>query len=574
MNFPIEVNNKTIMAHRGETILEALERNGIKVPTLCHMPGLNPTGSCRMCVVEVEGKPNLITACSYPVDEWMKIKTHSPRVVNARKTNVELLLSNHPDDCLYCERNGNCELQLFAEQLNVRERRFIGKKNKYKTDPSGSSIVRDPAKCIVCGRCVRTCDEIVGVTTLGFIGRGNQTIIGPSFNKQLNLSSCIACGQCIVACPTGALHEKRHSGDLQNALHNPKKHVVAQYSPTIAISLGEEFNLKPGREINGILNAALRKVGFDKVFDTAFGADLYLIQLAAEFEQRLNEGGKFPLFSSDCPAWIKYMEQWHSEMIPYISTCKSPQQMLGAIINSYYADTYHIKTDELYTVSGMPCTAKKFEAQREQLTHKGISDVDAVLTTRELAQFIKLNGIELQQNDPELADYPFHVRSSAGKLMSVAGGQTEALIRTLWFRLTGSDLKQPRISQMRVTKDYREVKIKMGKHLLGFAAVNSISLAHKLIDEIKAGREDLHFVEVMVCPGGCINGGGQPIRKAQNALKMRQKAVYDLDEKDPIPFAHKNPGIISLYNDFLISPDSKIARELLHTSYKKREVPL
>lgn len=574
MNFPIEVNNKTIMAHRGETILEALERNGIKVPTLCHMPGLNPTGSCRMCVVEVEGKRNLITACSYPVDEWMKIKTHSPRVVNARKTNVELLLSNHPDDCLYCERNGNCELQLFAEQLNVRERRFIGKKNKYKTDPSGSSIVRDPAKCIVCGRCVRTCDEIVGVTTLGFIGRGNQTIIGPSFNKQLNLSSCIACGQCIVACPTGALHEKRHSGDLQNALHNPKKHVVAQYSPTIAISLGEEFNLKPGREINGILNAALRKVGFDKVFDTAFGADLYLIQLAAEFEQRLNEGGKFPLFSSDCPAWIKYMEQWHSEMIPYISTCKSPQQMLGAIINSYYADTYHIKTDELYTVSGMPCTAKKFEAQREQLTHKGISDVDAVLTTRELAQFIKLNGIELQQNDPELADYPFHVRSSAGKLMSVAGGQTEALIRTLWFRLTGSDLKQPRISQMRVTKDYREVKIKMGKHLLGFAAVNSISLAHKLIDEIKAGREDLHFVEVMVCPGGCINGGGQPIRKAQNALKMRQKAVYDLDEKDPIPFAHKNPGIISLYNDFLISPDSKIARELLHTSYKKREVPL
>lgn len=574
MNFPIEVNNKTILARRGETILEALERNGIKVPTLCHMPGLNPTGSCRMCVVEVEGKRNLITACSYPVEEWMKIKTHSPRVVNARKTNVELLLSNHPDDCLYCERNGNCELQLFAEQLNVRERRFIGKKNKYKTDPSGSSIVRDPAKCIVCGRCVRTCDEIVGVSTLGFIGRGNQTIIGPSFNKQLNLSSCIACGQCIMACPTGALHEKRHSGDLQNALHNNKTHVVAQYSSTIAISLGEEFNLKPGREINGILNAALRKAGFDKVFDTTFGADLYLIQLAAEFEQRLNEGGHLPLFSSDCPAWIKFLEQWHSDMIPYISTCKSPQQMLGSIINRYYADTYHIKTEDLYTVSAMPCTAKKFEAQREQLTHKGISDVDAVLTTRELAQFIKLNGIELQQNDPELADYPFHIRSSAGKLMSVAGGQTEALIRTLYFRLTGNELKQPRINQMRVQKDYKEVKIKMGKYTLGFAAVNSIALAHKLIEEIKAGRDDLHFIEVMVCPGGCINGGGQPIRKGSNAIKIRQKSVYDLDENDPIPVAHKNPGIIGLYTDFLISPDSTIARDLLHTSYKKREVPL
>lgn len=574
MNFPIEVNNKTILARRGETILEALERNGIKVPTLCHMPGLNPTGSCRMCVVEVEGKRNLITACSYPVEEWMKIKTHSPRVVNARKTNVELLLSNHPDDCLYCERNGNCELQLFAEQLNVRERRFIGKKNKYKNDPSGSSIVRDPAKCIVCGRCVRTCDEIVGVSTLGFIGRGNQTIIGPSFNKQLNLSSCIACGQCIMACPTGALHEKRHSGDLQNALHNNKTHVVAQYSSTIAISLGEEFNLKPGREINGILNAALRKAGFDKVFDTTFGADLYLIQLAAEFEQRLNEGGRLPLFSSDCPAWIKFLEQWHSDMIPYISTCKSPQQMLGSIINRYYADTYHIKTEDLYTVSAMPCTAKKFEAQREQLTHKGISDVDAVLTTRELAQFIKLNGIELQQNDPELADYPFHIRSSAGKLMSVAGGQTEALIRTLYFRLTGNELKQPRINQMRVQKDYKEVKIKMGKYTLGFAAVNSIALAHKLIEEIKAGRDDLHFIEVMVCPGGCINGGGQPIRKGSNAIKIRQKSVYDLDENDPIPVAHKNPGIIGLYTDFLISPDSTIARDLLHTSYKKREVPL
>ena len=574
MNFPIEVNNKTIIARRGETILEALERNGIKVPTLCHMQGLYPTGSCRMCVVEVEGKPNLITACSYPVEEWMKIKTHSPRVVNARKTNVELLLSNHPDDCLYCERNGNCELQRFAEELNVRERRFIGKKNKYKTDPSGSSIVRDPAKCILCGRCVRTCDEIIGPATLGYIRRGNKTIIGPVFNKELNLSSCITCGQCIMACPTGALHEKRHSSNLQNALHNKDIHVVIQYSPTIAISLAEEFGLKAGKEINGLLNAALRKAGFDKVFDATFGADLYVMELAAELQQRLAAGIGRPLFSSDCPAWIKYMEQWHPGLIPDVSTCKSPQQMLGTIISHYYTKTYHINVDNLYTVSAMPCTAKKFEAKREQMTQKGISDVDAVLTTRELAQFIRLNGIDIHQNDPELADFPFHVRSSAGKLFSVAGGVTEALIRTLHHRLTGKEMHQLRINELRNGKEYREVKVKIGEHRLGFAAVSTVKQANKLIDEIRNGRDDLHFIEVMACPGGCVNGGGQPIGKEAGAARARIKSVYDLDEKDPIRVAHKNPAIMELYKEFLGEPGGELSMKLLHTSFKKREVPL
>jgi NADH-quinone oxidoreductase subunit G/NADP-reducing hydrogenase subunit HndD len=539
MNFPIEVNNKTIVARRGETILEALDRNGIKVPTLCHMQGLYPTGSCRMCVVEVEGKPNLITACSYPVEEWMKIRTHSPRVVNARKTNVELLLSNHPDDCLYCERNGNCELQSFAEQLNVR-----------------------------------TCEEIIGAATLGFIGRGNTTIIGPAFNKQLNLSSCITCGQCIMACPTGALHEKRHSSDLQNALHNKDIHVVMQYSPTIAVSLAEEFGLKAGKEINGLLNAALRKTGFDKVFDSTFGADIYIMELAAELEQRLKNNLPFPLFSSDCPAWIKYVEQWHPELIPQVTTCKSPQQMLGAIISEYYTKTYHINIDNLYTVSAMPCTAKKFEAQREQMTHKGISDVDAVLTTRELAQFIRLNGIDIHQGEPELADFPFHIRSSAGKLFSVSGGVTEALIRTLHFRLTGKELQQIRISELRSNKDYKEVKLKIGEFKLGFAAVSTVKQAAVLIEEIRNGRNDLHFIEVMACPGGCVNGGGQPIVDDQSALKARIKAVYDLDEKEPIRVAHKNPAVIELYKEFLGEPLGELSMKLLHTSYKKRDVSL
>ncbi|MFH1120324.1 MAG: [FeFe] hydrogenase, group A [Bacteroidota bacterium] len=574
MNFPIEVNNKTITARKGETILEALERNGIKVPTLCHIPGLYPTGSCRMCVVEVEGKSNLITACSYPVEEWMKIKTHSPRVVNARKTNVELLLSNHPDDCLYCERNGNCELQKFAEDLNVRERRFPGKKNRYKSDPSGASIVRDPAKCILCGRCVRTCDEIVGVVTLGFIGRGNKTIIGPPFNKPINLSSCITCGQCIMACPTGALHEKRHSSDLQTALHNPDLHVVLQYSPTVSVSVGEEFGLKPGRDMNGILNAALRKTGFDKVFDSSFGADLYIIELAAEIEQRIKSGQNIPVFSSDCPAWVKYLEQWHPELLQNLSACKSPQQMLGALISSYYTALFHINPGNLYTASAMPCTAKKFEAQREQMTCKGITDVDAVLTTRELAQFIRLNGIDIDQIDNELADNPFHVRSSAGRLLSVSGGVTEALIRTLHHRLTGKDMIQPRINELRNGREYREVKMKMGDFKLGFAAVSTIRQAAKLLEEIRLGRNDLHFIEVMACPGGCINGGGQPIACDAGAVKARIKTVYEIDEKDPIRFAHKNPAVMELYRDFLGEPMGQKSVELLHTTYKKREVSL
>lgn len=574
MNFPIEVNNKIIIARKGETILETLERNGLKVPTLCHIPELNPTGSCRMCVVEVEGKRNLITACSHPVEEWMKIKTHSPRVVNARKTNVELLLSNHPDDCLYCERNGHCELQNFAEDLNVRERRFTVKKNKYKTDPSGSSIIRDPAKCILCGRCVRTCDEIIGASTLGYIGRGSKTIIGPSFNKQINLSSCITCGQCIISCPTGALHEKRHSSDLQNALHNYDRHVVVQYSPTIATGVAEAFGLKSGKDICGIINAALRKTGFDKVFDGSFAADLYIMELAAEFEQRLKSGINIPMFSSDCPSWVKYLEQQHPDHLPLLSACKSPQQMFGAIISAYYTKMFHVKLNELYTVSAMPCTARKFEAKREQMTQKGISDVDAVLTSREFVQFIRLNGIDVHQLEPEISDFPFHVQSSSGKLIGVSGGLTESLIRTLNYNLTGKDLKQPRITELRTMKEYKEYFIKIGDYKLGFAVASTMKHVSRIINEIKNGRKDIHFIEIMACPSGCVNGGGQPFTNDINAVKSRIKIIYENDERDPIRFAHKNPAVMDLYKEFLQSPMSELSISLLHTTYKKREVAL
>ena len=361
MIFDIEVNNKTIKAKRGESILQALNRNGIKVPTLCFMEDFTPTGACRMCVVEVEGHVDLIPACSHPVEEWMKIKTHSPRVILARKTIVELLLANHPDDCLYCIRNGNCELQNFAEELGIRERRFSGKRNKYKIDQASSSIVKDQAKCILCGRCVRVCEEQMTVSALEFIKRGSKMVIGTTFDKPINLSSCINCGQCTIACPTGSLYEKDHLAAVYEALHNPNNHVVIQYSPSISVTLAEEYDLKPGKDVNGMLNAILHKIGFDKVFETAFGVDLAINELAAELLSRMKKGNSLPVFSGDCPAWVKYLEQVNPEMLPMLTTCKSPQQMTGAISKSFYAETRQIDPEKIVMVSVMPCTAKKLK---------------------------------------------------------------------------------------------------------------------------------------------------------------------------------------------------------------------
>jgi iron-only hydrogenase group A len=527
-----------------------------------------------MCVVEVEGKTNLIPACSYPVEEWMKIRTHSPRVVSARKTIVELLLSNHPDDCLYCERNGNCELQKFAEELDVRERRFPGKKNKYKTDPSSASIVRDPAKCILCGRCIRVCEEIQHVTALDFIGKGNKMLVGPAFNKGLNLSSCINCGQCIMVCPTGALTEKRHFAEIQDALHNPDLHVVIQTSPTMSVTLAEEFGIKTGKDINGIMNAALRKLGFNKVFDSSFAADVVVMEETAELVYRIKNNGILPMFTSCCPGWIKYVEQFRPEFIPNLSNCKSPQQILGALIRSYYADNKKIASENIYSVSAMPCIAKKFEGQREQMTHKGITDVDAVLTTRELARLIRLNGIDINHSDPEHADMPFQARSSAGKLFAISGGAMEAILRTFYFSWTGKEMLHFKLSDVKGSKWRKEAKLRIGDLTLGIAIVNGLGAAGKLLDEIAAGRSDLHFIEVMACQGGCVNGGGQPISKEATAVNVRTKTVLDIDEKESIKMAHKNPAILELYDRFLHEPMSETAMELLHTSYSKREVLL
>jgi iron-only hydrogenase group A len=574
MSLKIEVNNKQIEANKGETILDVLKRIGINVPTLCHIKDFFPTGACRMCVVEVEGRRNLVTSCSEPVAEGMKIQTDNARVVNARKTIVELLLSNHPDDCLYCERNGNCELQHLSETLNVRERRILGEKNKHDLDVSSVSLTRDPAKCILCGRCVRVCEEVMGVSAIDFVGRGNNTVVDTAYSRGLNLSSCVNCGQCVMACPTGALKEKNFQADVKLALDTPDTFTVIQYAPAITVTLAEEFGIEPGKDIIGMINAALRKIGFNAVFDTSFSADLTIMEESAELIQRIQNGGKLPMFTSCCPAWVKYIEEFYPEMLENVSSCKSPQQMMGAIVKSYYAKQVGLDPENIFSVSIMPCTAKKFESQRDEMLKDGIADVDASITTRELARFIRLRGIDLKNLTPEIADSPLGTRSSAGKIFGASGGVMEAAIRTAYYKMTGKELVNFQIPEIRGFDGRKEAKINIAGIEVGVAVVSGLKNAAKLIEEIKAGRDDLHFIEIMACPGGCINGGGQPIGASEEAVKARMQSLYNIDETESIKVSHKNPMIKELYDNFLGEPLSHKSHELLHTTYAKREVEL
>ncbi|PKP20906.1 MAG: ferredoxin [Bacteroidetes bacterium HGW-Bacteroidetes-21] len=574
MSFLMEVNNKQIEARKGETILDALNRNGLKVPTLCHLKGSLPTGSCRMCVVENLKTTKLITACSTPVEPGMVLLTHSPRVIDSRKTIVELLLSNHPDDCLFCVRNKNCELQDLSEELHVRERRIKGVKNVHHLDRSSASIVRDPDKCILCGRCVRVCDEVMGVSCIDFINRGSQSVIGVAFNKSINTSSCVNCGQCIMVCPTGALSEKSHFPELIAMLNNPEKTVVVQYAPSISVSLAEEFNMAPGTDINGIMNAALRKIGFKHVFDTTFTADLTIMEEAAELVQRITTGGTLPMFTSCCPGWVKFAEEFYSELIHHLSSCKSPQQMMGAVIKSYWAEKTKTKPENIYSVSVMPCTAKKFEAQREEMTTMGITEVDAVLTTRELGQLIHMYGIDLQNIAAETADSPLGFRSSAGKLFGATGGVMEAAIRTAYHMITGNELIQFKIEALRGFDGCKEAQLTINDLTISVAVVNGLANARKLVESIKKGEKQYHFIEIMACPGGCINGGGQHIGASESAVKARMKTLYDIDDKETIKASHKNPEIQQIYKEFLGEPLGHKSHELLHTHYCKRNVLL
>jgi len=568
----IEVNNRRIEAKRGEMLLSALRRAGITVPTLCHIEHLFPSGACRMCVVEVEGQRNLVPSCAFPVAEGMKVQTHSPRAVRARKTIIELLLASHPDDCLYCVRNGNCQLQALAAELGVRERCYTGEKNTFKIDTSSASIVRDPAKCILCGRCVRVCEEVQGVSAIDFINRGCRARVGTAFDQGLNVSSCVNCGQCVVVCPTGALREQSHIKKVLDALADPNRYVVVQHAPSVSVTLAEEFGMKPGVDICGVMTSALRALGFRRVFDTAFSADLTIMEEASELAARIAHGGTLPMMTSCSPGWIKFVEEFYPDFIGNLSTCKSPQQMLGAVIKSYFAEREKIDPARLFSVSIMPCTAKKFEAERPEMLAHGEPDIDAVLTTRELAQMIRMKGLDLHSLPPDTADTPFGRRSTAGKLFGASGGVMEAALRTAYYLLTGKDMENPKIQALRGFQGIKEARIRIGELDIGAAVVSGLGNARKLLDAIRAGRNDLHFIEVMTCPGGCIAGGGQPYGTDLDAVRERMQALYRIDRDEPVRFSHRNEEVERLYADFLGKPLSEKSHHLLHTRYAPREV--
>lgn len=568
----IEVNKRPVEAKDGELLLTVLRRAGIRVPTLCHMEGLLPTGACRMCVVEVQGRPNLVPSCACQVVDGMKVQTHSQRVLEARRTIVELLLGNHPDECLYCARNKSCELQSLASELAVDERPFTGMIEKPQEDVSSMSIVRDPAKCILCGRCVRVCEEIQQVGAIDFIGRGCQTRIGAAFDVGLNVSSCIHCGQCILVCPTGALQEQSHLDAVINAIRDPKVHVVVQHAPSVSVTLGEEFGLKPGADVNGVMVAAMREIGFDRVFDTSFSADLTIMEEASELVHRIVTGGPLPLFTSCSPGWVKFVEEFYPELLPNVSSCKSPQQMMGAIVKTYYAEQQGLDPHNIFSVSIMPCTAKKFEASRPEMARHGVPDVDAVLTTREFARLIKLCGLDLHLLQPDLADSPFGERSSAGKIFGATGGVMEAALRTAHFLITGAELAKLEVQDVRGLQGVKEAHVPIGDLTVGVAVVNGVGNAHGLLRQLRDGRDDLHFIEVMTCPGGCIAGGGQPLTTNLDAVKARMARLYAIDMGDSIRTSHGNQSVKRLYDEFLGKPLGERSHALLHTHYAQRKV--
>ena len=573
MLFTIQVNNKKIKAEKGETILSALNRNGIIIPTLCRMKEFTPTGACRMCVVEVEGRERLVTACSQPVEEWMKIKTHSPRVITARKTIVELLLSNHPDDCLYCDRNLNCELQNLSEELNIRERRIKGKKIKQHLDQSSPAIVRELAKCILCGRCVRVCEELITATSLDFINRGRQTHIGAAMDRDFNFSSCIHCGQCVLVCPTGALHEKHNITEVQEYLNKPDIIKAIQYSPAVASGIAEELGIRNSRDFDKNLNAILRKIGFDKIYTTGTGTDVCITELANSLLEKTDKELDNPLYVSACPAWVKYAEQFIPSLIPQLSTVKSPQQITGILIKTVVAGQLGILPEQIFSVSVTPCMAMKYEARRDGMMRKGISDVDSVMTVRELARLIRLNGIDFTNTEKEPADEPLSGRSSSAVLAEVSGGVAESVIRLLFYKTAGKEIDKQLFKKLHLSGTFRDCSVPVGENEIRVAVVDGLTGLEKLRSALAAGTK-YDLIEVMVCQGGCVHGGGLPFINSKDELKARTKLVYQADETEAIILPCKSPTLINLYEKLLKENKEISDKKIFYTHFEKRNVLL
>ena len=571
------INGRSVEAYEGQTILEAAKNNGIHIPTLCYLKKYTGTGACRVCQVEVEGAKTLCAACVYPVREGLNVKTNSKKALDARRNIVELIVSNHSKDCLSCIRNTNCELQRLCQELGVREDAFAGEKTTPTFDEVSPGIVRNTSKCVLCGRCIAACKKHQGLGILGYMNRGFKTKVGPVYDKSLADVNCMQCGQCINVCPVGALHEKEEVHDVINALNDPDKFVVVQTAPAVRASLGEEFGMPIGTAVTGKMVHALKLVGFDRVYDTNFGADLTIMEEGYEFLNRVKNNGVLPMITSCSPGWINYAEHEYPELLDNLSTCKSPHMMLGAMIKSHFAKVNNIDPSKIYTVSIMPCTAKKGEKVREENKVDGLSDIDAVLTTRELGKLIKMFGINFKDLHREEFDQDlFGEYTGAGVIFGASGGVMEAALRTVVDVLTGEDLNAIEYHQVRGEVGLKEASLKVGDLTVNVAVVSSMSVAKPLLDDIKAGTSKYHFIEIMGCPGGCVNGGGQSYVNALTRNSgfdyktARAKALYDEDVAQPVRKSHKNSQIQKLYADFLGEPNSEIAHHLLHTHYSKK----
>ena len=573
----VKINNISYQFPKGLTILQACNQINIEIPTLCYLKEINEIGACRICVVEVKGARNLVASCVHPLSEGMEIFTHSERVLTARKLTLELILSTHDRSCLSCIRSDNCELQKLCHDFKVDdEAKFDGHNQVYKTDDSAIHMYRDDNKCILCRRCVAACSKLQSVGVIGVNDRGFKTHIGCAFEEDLGKTDCVSCGQCIVVCPTGAIAEKDDTDKVWQALADPSKHVIVATAPYIRVTLGEAFGMPVGTNVKGKMVTALKHLGFAGVYDTDIAADLTIIEESQELISRIQNGGPLPLITSCSPGWIKFCEHNFHDFIPNLSSCKSPQQMFGAVVKTWYAEKNNLDPHDIVVVSVMPCTAKKFEARRDNQSAAGVYDIDIAITTRELARMIKRAGIQFKNLADSNFDDPLGVSTGAGAIFGATGGVMEAALRTAVEKLTGQELTNLDFTEVRGTKEIKEATYKVGDLEVNVAVTSGLANARHLLDEIRAGRKNYHFIEIMGCPGGCINGGGQPVQPAsvRNFVDLkteRAKALYEEDKNLPLRKSHESPVIKTLYEEYFGEPGSHKAHKVLHTTYKERE---